>query len=106
VFIYGLGLFLAAIFYLFLLWSFVAHRGLATGLLLSAGTLIFGAWLVFFAISASDYQDADGWIDCGDSCTDLQIATGSTLALGLVALALLPAVSGIIILLSRSVRPQ
>jgi hypothetical protein len=102
--IYALGLFLAAIFYLSLLGICLAHRGLATALSLLAGTLIFGTWLVFLALSASDYRDADGWADCHDSCTDLQIATGATLLWGLVALALLPAVLGLVLVVRSFVR--
>jgi hypothetical protein len=46
-------------------------------------------WVADFAVVSSGYRDADGFVDCGDSCT----ATQNVAALGFLAPPLLISVS-------------
>ena len=90
------GLFLfAAAFYGVVLWMFVVRRGIAWAVALIAASATFGAWLVAFVLTFIDYQDADGFIDCGTDCSGLQRAVGGTLWWGLIALALFALLTGI-----------
>jgi hypothetical protein len=34
------------------------------------------AWLVGLALTLTGWQDADGWVDCNESCTTAQWAAG------------------------------
>jgi hypothetical protein len=56
---------------------FLAHR---RGVLLAVASAVFlGACLasgLAYWAAATDYQDADGFIDCWPSCTAIQDATG------------------------------
>jgi hypothetical protein len=93
--LYGIGLVLAAVLYAGVLALALGRRGVSGAFVALTATAIIALWLTFFAISFTEYEDADGWIDCNDTCSNLQKATGSVLFFGLVALALLLVVCGI-----------
>src|SRR3954453_20448685 len=93
--VYAIGLLLAVVLYIGVVTLALLRRGVSGAFLALTGTAIFGLWLTFLVISAAEYKDADGWIDCHDSCSNLQTATGSILFYGLAALALLLMVFGI-----------
>ncbi|MEX1357688.1 MAG: hypothetical protein WD981_03600, partial [Gaiellaceae bacterium] len=40
------------------------------------------AWIVALSAVFADLGDADGWVDCWPSCTEVQLATGATLTSG------------------------
>jgi len=86
---YGAALILAVSFFFGVVAMSVPIRTASRVLIVLLAAVIFSTWVGFFAVSASDYHDADGWIDCGDSCSNLQMATGSVFGWGLVALFLL-----------------
>ena len=67
--------------------------GRAARVFVAAGTTLFALWFGFLIVSMTDYRDADGWADCADACSTLQATTGSVLVFGLVALALVAALS-------------
>ena len=104
--LYAIGLLLAAVLYLGVLALALSRRGVSGAFLALTATTIVALWLTFLVISATDYEDADGWIDCNDTCSNLQSATGSILSLGLAALALLLVVFGIAEIARRLMRSR
>ena len=93
VFFYAVGIGLASLLYGGVLRLSLRHPNFLRALIWLPATGVFAVWLTFWVISLLDYDDADGWIDCTSSCSNLQVATGVTLFWGLAALALLVAVS-------------
>jgi hypothetical protein len=91
----AIALLLAVVLYIGVVTLALVRRGVSGAFLALTGTAILGLWLTFLVLSAADYKDADGWIDCNNSCSNLQTATGSILFYGLAALALLLVVFGI-----------
>lgn len=55
--------------------------------------VLTAAYIPATALIATDYEDADGWIDCWPSCSDLQQGVGLAFWLGGGLLALLGAIS-------------
>jgi hypothetical protein len=91
--LYAVGVGLASLLYGGVVRLSLTHLNVLRALIWLTATGIFAVWLTFWVISLTDYDDADGWIDCTNSCSNLQVATGVTLFWGLAALALLVAIS-------------
>jgi hypothetical protein len=101
VILYGLLLLVGIPLLAFTLGAAVGGAGWPVKVVASAATVIFAVWLVFFVLSLTDYRDADGWADCGDSCTTLQQVTGSVLFYGLGALILCAVASFVALVFAR-----
>jgi hypothetical protein len=93
VFLHAVGIGLASLLYGGVARLSFQHLNVLRALIWLAATGVFAVWLTFWVLSVTDYDDADGWIDCTSSCSNLQVATGVTLFWGLAALALLVAIS-------------
>jgi hypothetical protein len=91
--LYAIGVGLASLLYGGVVRLSFQHLNRLRALIWLTATGVFAVWLTFWVISLTDYNDADGWIDCTNSCSNLQVATGVTLFWGLAALALLVAIS-------------
>ena len=61
-----------------------AGRGKLVQATLAALAVVACLWVLAAVATATGWKDADGWIDCGESCSALQYATGATLAGGIL----------------------
>ena len=89
------GLFLVACGALAFAWD-RGRLGVASIVLL---VVSLAAWALALAAISSGYRDADGWVDCRDSCTAVQRAAatgflGPPLLVALAALGMLGALLG------------
>jgi ABC-type Fe3+ transport system permease subunit len=55
------------------------RRGRLGPVFLAVVALLAGAWALSAAAQATDFRDADGWVDCWPHCSLLQEAVGRTL---------------------------
>jgi hypothetical protein len=55
-----------------IVFAFVSARGHRATLL---GALA-GLWLLDIALISQEWRDIDGWVDCHDSCSSVQVAGG------------------------------
>jgi hypothetical protein len=61
-----------------------AGRGKLLQTTLIALAVVAVLWALAALATATGWKDADGWVDCRDSCSALQYATGATLAGGIL----------------------